>query len=51
MCFSASLSVLFNYCYMNLNEIDCEVVDWFHLSLDKDRWRTFVSKVMNFRTA
>jgi len=32
---------------MDLQEVECEVVDWFELAQDRDRWRTLVSAVMN----
>jgi hypothetical protein len=34
---------------MELREIGLGSVDWIRLSQDRDRWRTVVSAVMNFR--
>jgi hypothetical protein len=34
---------------MDLREIGCGGVEWIHLAQDRDRWRTVVSAVMNFR--
>ena len=34
---------------MDLQEVGCEYVDWIGLAQDRDRWRTFVSAVMNLR--
>ena len=34
---------------MNLQEVLCVYMDWIGLARDKDRWRTFVSAVMNHR--
>jgi hypothetical protein len=34
---------------MDLRETEWEVVDWMHLAEDRDRWRAFVSRVMNLR--
>ena len=34
---------------MDLQEVGCGYVDWIGLALDRDRWRTLVSAVMNFR--
>jgi hypothetical protein len=34
---------------MDLQEVGCGYVDWIGLAPDKDRWRTLMSAVMNFR--
>ena len=34
---------------MNLQEVGCGYVDWIGLAQVRDRWRTFVSAVMNLR--
>jgi hypothetical protein len=34
---------------INLREIACHDVDWFHLAQDNDHWRDRVNSVMNFR--
>jgi len=34
---------------MDLQEMRCGYVDWIGLTQDRDRWRTLVSAVMNFR--
>ena len=34
---------------MDLEEVGCEYMDWIGPSQDRDRWRTLVSAVMNFR--
>ena len=33
----------------DLQEVGCEYMDWIGLAEDRDRWRTFVSAVMNLR--
>jgi len=34
---------------MDPQEVGCGYVDWIGLAQDSDRWRTFVSAVMNLR--
>ena len=34
---------------MNLQEVGCGYMDWIGLAQDRDRWRTFLSAVMNIR--
>ena len=34
---------------MDPQEVGCGSVDWIGLALDRDRWRTLVSAVMNLR--
>ena len=34
---------------MDLQGVGCGYVDWIGLAQDRDRWRTFVSAVMNLR--
>ena len=34
---------------MDLQEVGCGYMDWIGLAKDRDRWRTFVSGVMNLR--
>ena len=34
---------------MDLQEVGCGYVDWIGLAQDRNRWRTFVSAVMNLR--
>jgi len=33
----------------NLQEVGCEYMDWIGLAQDRERWRMFVSAVMNIR--
>jgi hypothetical protein len=34
---------------MNLREIGCEVMDWIHLTQNRDQWRDLVYTVMIIR--
>ena len=34
---------------MDLQEVGCGYMDWIGLALERDRWRTLVSAVMNLR--
>jgi hypothetical protein len=34
---------------MDLKEVRFEGVEWINVAQDKDRWRTLVNAVMNFR--
>jgi hypothetical protein len=34
---------------IDLKEMECEGVDWFHLIQDRVQWRALVNTVMNIR--
>jgi len=34
---------------MDLHEVGCGYMDWIRLAQDRNRWRTLVGAVMNFR--
>jgi hypothetical protein len=34
---------------VDVQDLECEVMDWMELAQDRDRWRVFVNAVMNIR--
>jgi len=34
---------------MNIQELECEIMDWIELTQNRDWWRALVSAVMNLR--
>jgi hypothetical protein len=36
---------------MDLQEVECAVMDWIELAQDRDRWQALVNVVMNFNVS
>jgi len=32
---------------MDLQEVECDIMDWIDVALDRDRWRALANAVMN----